>query len=185
MKKQLILLLTATLNLAACGENKPADSGEKAVTTQAKPAETTDERCQKDGENNAEQDGEDCVVVDSKKPDSPPNKPDELKGQALLQKYAPKACYKSVSLTTTVTAGGMSSTHKQYANLDLKAHMSITKAARGCVIKMWQYADRQGYMWFNAACSPANVPRDLNPCRLIRFFVSSFIAPKRLMFIAT
>ncbi len=86
------------LTVLACGDEKPDD------IEQSKPAEITDERCQKDGEKNGE-DEVDCVIVDNKEPNNSPNKPDtpNTVGIELLHQYLPKKCYKSISSSGSVS----------------------------------------------------------------------------------
>ncbi len=104
--------------------------------------------------------------------------PDDLKGRALLRKYAPKECYKSVSSTNTVIAGGSSSTHEQYADLRLKTFVTISYLPNGCVLKSWHHPDRQGQELANAACSSLGIiPKPTLPDT---FFRSKFYCPETL-----
>ncbi len=63
----------------------------------------------------------------------------------LLQKYAPKACYKSIAAMITTSIDNNSIIHRSYAIP--KAFKFVSTYSNGCIHHVLQYPDRRGYEW--------------------------------------
>ncbi len=148
--KNFLAILCLIFAVSACNDEKPDD------TEQSKPTATTDKRCQKDAEKDSEKNEEDEVdcVVDNKNPDTPDKSDDsELKGQDLWDKYAPKACYKSLSSSGTVRGNGINAKFSVVSTNDSNK-ISMSGTSVGCTFSSTQvsFKDKPGFYWSDGSC---------------------------------